>query len=121
MQHLLIVDGHAGVREALTRRLWQVYIVTAVDSLEAAREVLRHLSPAAVLVDPRTIAGRTEEVLAALRHAGRPLIVLTSSLFDGEEERLQRGGAAAILLKGRPLTELVAQIEAAIGEAAPVL
>ena len=121
MQHLLIVDGHAGVREALTHRLRQVYIVTAVDSLEAACEVLRYLSPAAILVDPRTLAMRAGDILAPLRIAGRPVIVLTSSLFDGEEERLQGGGAAAILLKGGPLMELVAQIEAAIGARVPVV
>lgn len=120
MHQLLIVDGHAGVREALTRRLRQVYIVTAVDSLEAARDVLRQLSPAAILVDPRTIAARADDLLATLRRPGRPVIVLTSSLLDGEEERLQRGGVAAIHLKGWPLPELLARIEAAIGEAAPV-
>jgi len=120
MQQLLIVDGHAGVREALTRRLRQVYIVTAVDGLEAARDVLRQLSPAAILVDPRTIAARADDVLASLRLADRPVIVLTSSLLDGEEERLHRGGVAAIHLKGRPLAELLAQIEEAVGAAVPI-
>lgn len=120
MQHLLIVDGHPGVREALARRLRQAYTVTAVDGLAAAGEVLRRLSPAAVIVDPRTIAALPDDVLALLGLAGRPVIVLTSSLLEGEEGRLHRAGAAAILLKGRPFAELLVRIDAAIGEASPV-
>ena len=120
MQHLLIVDGHAGVREALARRLRRVYSITAVEGMGAAGEVLRQLSPAAVIVDPRTIAARADDVLALLRRAGRPVIVLTSSLLADEAERLRRGGAAAILLKGQPPPELLAQIELAIGDVLPV-
>ena len=119
MRHLLLVEGHAEVREALARRLRHEYTITAVDGLAAAGEVLRRLSPAAVIVDPRTIATRTEDVLALLRLSGRPVIVLTSSLLEGEEERLHRAGAAAILLKGRPRAELLLRIELAIEEASP--
>lgn len=119
MQHLLIVDGHPGVREALARRLRRAYTVTAVDGLGPAGEVLRRLSPAAVIVDPRTIAAWPDDVLALLGLAGRPVIVLTSSLLEGDEGRLHRAGAAAILLKGRPFAELLARIEGAIGEAPP--
>ena len=120
MQHLVLVDGHAGVREALARRLRRAYTVTAVDGLAAAGEVLRRLSPAAVIVDPRTIAAWSDHALALLGRAGRPVIVLTSSLLEGEEGRLHRAGAAVILLKGCPFAELLARIEAAIDEASPV-
>ena len=120
MPHLLLVEGHAGVRDALARRLRRVYTVTAVGGLGAACAALRQLPPAAVIVNPRTVAARPDDVLALLRLADRPVIVLTSSLLAGEEGRLLRAGASAILLKGRPFDELLARIEATLGGAPPV-
>jgi DNA-binding response OmpR family regulator len=118
VRQILLVDGHAGVREALAHRMRHACAVTAVESMERATEVLRHLSPAAVIVDPKTVAADVDDVLSLLRRADRPLIVLTSSLGENEEARLRRAGVTAVLYKGAPFAEVLAQIEAAIG--APV-
>ena len=116
MNHLLIVDGHQGVREGLARRLGRVCVVTAVDNLDAAERVLYSGAPDAVIVDPKTIVPRADEALARLGRTGRPVIVLTSSLLDEEAEGL-RHAAAAILYKGQPLSMLLDQVEAAIDRA----
>jgi DNA-binding NarL/FixJ family response regulator len=119
VRQILLVDGHEGVREALAHRLRHVGAVTAVENLEQATEMLRHLAPAAVIVDPRTVAADVDDVLSLLRRADRPLIVLTSSLPESDAARLRRAGVTAILLKGAPFSELLAHVEAAISVPIP--
>ena len=114
MRQILLVDGHTGVREALAKRLRYLYDVTAVESLERAAEALRDCSPEVLIVDPRTIAADIDDVLALRSRAARPLIVLTSSLQDGDAARLRGEGVSAILLKGVPFADLLAEIEAAV-------
>ena len=119
MRHLLLVEGHAGVRDALARRLRRVYTVTAVGGLGAACAALRQLPPAAVSssADGGGAAGRRAGAAAARRPAGDRAHLLAAR---------GRGGAAAprrrvgLLLKGRPFDELLARIEATLGGAPPV-
>ena len=99
---LLIVDGHQGVREALLRRLRHVpgiQAVAAVGSIEPAMRLAQELAPDTVLYDPKTVEGDAVEAIGRLAAGGRCVIVLTSSLSEGEETALARAGAAAILLK----------------------
>ena len=100
---LLIVDGHQGVREALLRRLRHapgIQAVAAVGSIELAVRLAQELAPDTVLYDPRTVQGDAVEAIGRLAAGGRSVIVLTSSLGDGEETALAQAGAAAIPLKG---------------------
>jgi DNA-binding NarL/FixJ family response regulator len=100
---LLIVDGHQGVREALLRRLQHapgIQAVAAVGSIELAVRLAQELAPDTVLYDPKTMEGDAVEAIGRLAAGGRSVIVLTSSLDEGEETALARAGAAAILLKG---------------------
>jgi DNA-binding NarL/FixJ family response regulator len=100
---LLIVDGHQGVRDALLRRLRHapgIQAVAAVGSIELAVRLAQELAPDTVLYDPRTVEGDAVEAIGRLAAVGRSVIVLTSSLGEGEETALARAGAAAILLKG---------------------
>jgi DNA-binding NarL/FixJ family response regulator len=100
---VLIVDGHQGVREALLRRLRHaggIQAVAAVGSIELAARLAQELAPDTVLYDPRTVEGDAVEAIGRLAAGGRSVIVLTSSLGEGEETALVRAGAAAILLKG---------------------
>ena len=62
------------------------------------------LAPDTVLYDPRTVEGNAVEAIGRLAAGGRSVIVLTSSLGEGEETALARAGAAAILLKGSGAT-----------------
>jgi DNA-binding NarL/FixJ family response regulator len=113
---VLIVDGHPGVRTALVSRLHhtpQIRAVCAVGALDAAVRMIEELAPHVVLYDPRTVAGDSEQVVRRLGQGGCPVIVLTSSLRDGEARALMRAGAAAILLKGEERSDLLAAIEAA--------
>lgn len=110
---LLLVDGHAGVREALARRLAQISpmrVVAAADLDGAQRALLQH-TPAAIVYDPRTVPGDASGILALSAAAGVPVVVLTSSLLEGEAATLRREGAAAVLLKGVEMDTLLAAIE----------
>jgi DNA-binding NarL/FixJ family response regulator len=112
---VLIVDGHPGVRTALVSRLHhtpRMRAVCAVGALDDAVRMIEELAPHAVLYDPRTVAGNPEQVVRRLGQSGCPVIVLTSSLRDGEARALRGAGATAILLKGEGRPDLLAAIEA---------
>ena len=112
---VLLVDGHAGVRAALTERLRQapgVGAVTATSTLEAAMQLTQDVAPDVVLYDPRTVAGNAAHGVRLLGQGGRPVVVLTSSLLEDEHAALLRAGAAAVLLKGTAVPALVAAMAA---------
>jgi DNA-binding NarL/FixJ family response regulator len=114
---VLFVDGHAGVRAALTDRLRQapeVGAVTATRTLEAAVQLAQDVAPDVVLYDPRTVAGDAVQGVRVLGHGGRPVVVLTSSLLEDERAILMRAGAAAVLLKGTAVPTLLAAMAAAL-------
>lgn len=114
---LLIVDGHQGVREALAQRLQHVPgigAVVAVDCIGAAIHRAHECAPDAVIYDPKTVAGNAAEMIRNLTTGGRPVVVLTSSLLEGEAAMLAGAGAAAVLLMGSGIAELVGRIETAV-------
>ena len=114
---VLLVDGHAGVRAALTDRLRQapgVGTVTATSTLEAAGQLAPDVAPDIVLYDPRTVAGDAAQGVRLLGHGGHPVVVLTSSLLEDERMALLRAGAAAVLLKGTAVPTLLAAMAAAL-------
>ena len=91
------------MREALLCRLQRapgIQAVAAVGSIELAVRLAQELAPDTVLYDPKTMGGDAVETIGRLAAGGRSVIVLTSSLDEGEETALARAGAAAILLKG---------------------
>lgn len=117
LRSLLIVDGHSGVRAALVRRLSQIpgaCVVAAVENLDGARQTLEQQAMDAVLYDPRTVAGDAATAVAQLAASGAAVVVLTSSLREGEEDALQRAGAGAVLLKGVSVAAICASVDAAI-------
>ena len=86
---VLIVDGHAGVREGLTRRLRRVPTIGAVAAahdLDQAACLAREQAPDVVLYDPHTAPGDLPTVLGRLSVRGQQVVVLTTSLAEGEEE-----------------------------------
>ena len=112
---VLLVDGHAGVRAALTDRLRQapgVGAVTATSTLEAAMQLTQDVAADVVLYDPRTVAGNAADDVRLLGQGGRPVVVLTSSLLEDERAALLRAGAAAVMLKGTAVPALVAAMAA---------
>ena len=112
---VLLVDGHAGVRVALTERLRQapgVGAVTATSTLGAAVQLTQEVIPDVVLYDPRTVAGNAADGVRLLGQGGRPVVVLTSSLLEDERAALLRAGAAAVLLKGTAVPALVTAMAA---------
>jgi DNA-binding NarL/FixJ family response regulator len=113
---VLLVDGHRGVRVALCERLRHVsraVDVVASDGLAAAMNLLGELVPDVVVCDPRTVHQGADAV-RQLGSGGCPVVVLTSSLQDGEAEDLRRSGAAAVLLKGCSLIALLATLETVV-------
>ena len=113
---ILVVDGHASVREALVSRLSQlagVGAVQAAGTIDAASEIARHLRPDLVLYDPRTVAGDAAEGVRRLCPTGGAVVVLTSSLGREEAIGVWAAGAAAVLLKGSGTVELEAAIAVA--------
>src|SRR5512146_157831 len=99
---LVIVDGHDRARSALTERLQRladVLVLAAIGEIGRAIEVLEHLKPDVVLLEPRTGDGNPVATLCRLVGIGPPVVVLNSSLAEGEAESFMRAGASAALLK----------------------
>ncbi len=114
---ILLLDGHDGVRTALATRLRHsggVGTVAAAKHLVDALAAVRETPPDAIIYDPHTVDGDAAEVIPRLAENGCPVIVLTSSLVGDEAEGLRRAGAAALLLKGSNVTQLLGEIEQAI-------
>ncbi|HVA88481.1 MAG TPA: response regulator [Chloroflexota bacterium] len=108
---LLVVDGHEGVREALLDHLSRqplVGSVAAAGTLPAALAFLQAFQPDAVLCDPRTLKGNPAEIIDRLAQTFCPIVVLTSSLWNGEEIIYRNAGAAVVVLKGTDLGALLA-------------
>jgi DNA-binding NarL/FixJ family response regulator len=113
---VLIVEGHARVRDALVERLRHVptvRVVQAAGDTDAALRLAATLVPAVALYDPRTVAGEPPAALRRLVESGCTVVVLTSSLLEDEAAMLQAAGATAVVLKGSRTNGLVAAIEAA--------
>jgi DNA-binding NarL/FixJ family response regulator len=110
---LLVVEGHAQVRAALTERLHRtpgLRVLAAVGDVPAALFLLQERALDLVLCEPRTMAADPRTAVATLAAAGRPVVVWTSSLVEGEAALLRAAGAAAVLLKDLDLTHLVRTI-----------
>jgi DNA-binding NarL/FixJ family response regulator len=114
---LLLVEGHAGVRAALAKRLERALgrgAVAVASTLQAAVAQVQCQPTAALVCDPTTLGGgaaRAAEMVRQLSATGVPVITLLPSLADGEEAALRRAGARAVLLKEPLLASLLAAIE----------
>ncbi|HVA91365.1 MAG TPA: response regulator [Chloroflexota bacterium] len=109
---VLVVDGHEGVRDALLDHLSRrplVGSVAAAGTLPAALAFLQEFRPDVMLCDPRTLKEKPAEIIGRLAQAPCPIIVLTSSLWDGEEIVYRNAGAAAVVLKGTDFGALLAR------------
>jgi DNA-binding NarL/FixJ family response regulator len=114
---ILLLDGHDGVRAALASRLRHaegVGAVAAAKDLADALTALQARPPDAVVYDPHTVEGDATSTIARLAASGCPVIVLTSSLVGDEAAALCDAGAAALLLKGGTVTQLLQEIDHAI-------
>jgi DNA-binding NarL/FixJ family response regulator len=113
---LLVVERHVGVRTALMQRLQTLPGVTACDAVDVgtAIEIIAERTPDAVLYEPKTTDGYQSTELQRLVQAGCPVVVLTSSLVDGEADEFRQAGAAAVLLKGTPFSFLLRTISAVL-------
>ncbi len=114
---ILLLDGHDGVRAALASRLRHaegVVAVVAAKSLADALTAVRETPPDAVIYDPHTVEGDAADAISRLAATGCPVIVLTSSLVGDEAAALCDAGAAALLLKGGNVTQLLHDVERAI-------
>lgn len=111
---LLLVDGHAGVRTALAARLRQdsaVAVVETAATLEAALQLAQERPPEVVLYDPRTVPGDPVAAVRQLAREGWRVVILTSSLRNGEAQTLPQAGAVAVLFKGLAMPPLLASME----------
>lgn len=117
MIRLLLVDDHASFRELLALRLQvetDVAIVGEVGSLQAARELLRHIlhDIDIALVDLDLPDGTGTSLIHDI-HQGNPkvqVIVLTASGDRRRHADSIAAGAVGILLKDLPASEIVAAI-----------
>jgi DNA-binding NarL/FixJ family response regulator len=110
---LLLVEGHEQVRAALMRRLHRapgVRSLDAVADLPSALSLLRDPSADLVLCEPQALAVDPQTAVRLLAATGRPIVVWTSSLREGEAAMLHAAGAAAVLLKEVNLTHLLRTI-----------
>lgn len=101
---MAVVDGNAGARRGLVRRLEQVMGISVVreagDAVEALA-VVGDRQPEVIVVDLRWIAPDGPEFLRRLGSAAPQagIVVLTAYLTERERSELLQAGARAILLK----------------------
>ncbi len=114
---VLLVDGHQGVRAALTTRLTGlpgVRTVAQAPTIDDALRMAQEDAPDVALYDPLTVGADPAEAVLRLRRTGCPVVVLTSSVLETEEKALLHAGVAGILLKGLPIDHLLAQLQSAV-------
>ena len=112
---ILCVEDHPVFREGLSTIIGSqqdmLLVAYAGNAVEAAAEFRRH-HPDITLMDLRLPGSNGTDALIAIRgefpHAR--IIMLTSSVGDGEIQRAMRAGASAYLLKSMPKDELLAVI-----------
>jgi DNA-binding NarL/FixJ family response regulator len=112
---LLVVDGHAGVRQALAGRLHRAPSIGAVHvagTLHEAVALARTHAPHLAICDPRTVGEDIADVVRLLRREVRHVLVLTTSLLDHEHTAVREAGSAAVLLKGGETARLLEAIAA---------
>jgi DNA-binding NarL/FixJ family response regulator len=113
---ILLVEGHPTVREALATRLCRdsrVRVLAATGRLFAAEKLAAELVPDVVLCDPRSVDSAPAAVVRAFAGSGCPVVVLTSTVHNGEEACLKGAGAAAVLLKGCSVNAVCTALAAA--------
>jgi DNA-binding NarL/FixJ family response regulator len=118
--HVLLVEGHPAVRYELARRLRHMPGIDLVGVAGTPAEALACVScwrPSAVVCDPRSCSKAPLSLVRCLDTMGTRVVVLTTSLRDGDAQDLQEAGAAAVLLKGCPMLDLQASLLAAPPEA----
>jgi DNA-binding NarL/FixJ family response regulator len=119
---IVIVDGHDRARSALAARLArlpEVRVLTAVGEIGPAIEAVGYLRPDVVLLEPRTGDGTPVATLWRFVGMNSPVVILTSSLVEGEAEGYMRTGAYAALLKDSDVLGLLRRIRVAIGVQEP--
>jgi CheY-like chemotaxis protein len=112
---LLVVDGHAEVRQALARRLRRVPGIGSVHTAGTLREAVvlaRAHTPHVAICDPRTVGGDSAGVVRRICREVGHVLVYSTSLPDHERQVLLRAGAAAVLLKGSETAHLLVAVVA---------
>ena|SRR5579875_3141994 len=120
--HVLLVEGHPAVRYELARRLRHmpgIDLVGVAGNLEEAMVCVTRHQPSAVVCDPRSCSAAPLSLVRCLDTLGVRVVVLTTSLREGDAQALQEAGAAAVLLKGCPLLDLQATLLATPPDAPP--
>ena len=120
---VLILDDHALVRELLASRLSQqpdFEVIGLTGDPDEAVELARRLQPDMTLVDVRGLDDGPG-CCQRLAHASPDsrLVVLTSYLIEGEEQLLQKLGAAACLVKADGLKGPLAELRKIMGVQSP--
>jgi DNA-binding NarL/FixJ family response regulator len=91
-----------------------VRVLAAVDDVGLAVSLIGELTPDAVLLEPKTVEERSPTAVSRLTGAGHPVVVITSSLVEGEAKHLADAGASAVLLKDTDFPRLIQTIRALI-------
>jgi putative nucleotidyltransferase with HDIG domain len=115
---ILIVDDDSSVRDVITVLLGEEgYVVTAVNSAEAALDAVRHAEFPLVISDVRMPGKDGFWLLDRMREGHPDTAVVMLTAYGDTEAAVEclRNGAADYLLKPPKVTELIRAIERALG------
>ncbi|HEX9399770.1 MAG TPA: HD domain-containing phosphohydrolase [Anaeromyxobacter sp.] len=115
---ILIVDDDVSVRDVITVLLREEgYACTAVSSVEAALDAVRHAQFSLVISDVRMPGRDGFWLLERMRDAHPDTAVVMLTAYGDTEAAVEclRNGAADYLLKPPKVTELIRAIERALG------
>ncbi len=82
---LLIVDDERRFAESLQLAIEDEFVVFAAHSLRTAREILKCISPAAVLLDVRLPDGHGLDLLGEIQRSEAPTVVVIMTAYSTVE------------------------------------
>jgi DNA-binding response OmpR family regulator len=100
---LLIVDDEQNFTESLQLAIEDEFTVSVADSLESAREALKRISPAAILLDLRLPDGNGIQLLREIKKFSKTPVVIVMTAYSTTDSILQALNEGAMDYIPKPL------------------
>ncbi len=114
---LMIVDDEENFTESLQLAIEDEFSVSVAGSLESARQALKKLKPAAILLDLRLPDGDGFELLSEIRKMAQPPLVIVMTAYASVEGHLTTlaGGCLDYLVKPLNIHKLKSDLKTRLG------
>jgi DNA-binding NarL/FixJ family response regulator len=118
MTTVLLVDDHAAVRKGVATSLFEAGfdVVGEAGSISEGMAAIAHRNPESVVLDLSLPDGSGLELINWLRSNSQKIAIVVLTMLDNPNQlqAVMKSGASALVLKSRPLSDLVAALHHAI-------